>query len=558
MSQSNNTHGPVDAAATALLEVRNLTIELPASGDRRHAVEGLSFDVRENEIVCLVGESGSGKSMTAHGILGLLPHRVNIDPASSIRCDGTELTRLDAHGMRQWRGGRIGMVFQEPMSALNPLQRIGRQVQEALVLHEPGIGSEGAQARVLDALAAVGLPDPAQAARAYPFQLSGGQRQRVMIAMAIINGPRLLLADEPTTALDVTTQKQILELVKRMQAERRMGILFITHDIGVVADIADHVVVMRHGKLVEAGRRDDVLLRPREAYTRALVDSLPGRKPLHQPLAAARAQPLLRVEALNKTFVSGGGWFSKPRRVVAAQDLALDVEQGRTLAVVGESGSGKSTLGRMILRLIEPDRGRILFDGRDVLSLDAAGRAAYRKDVQIIFQDPFASLNPRQKVGQAISRGPIVHGTSPQEARRQAAALLERVGLNASAANRFPHEFSGGQRQRIAIARALALKPRLLIADEAVSALDVSIQAQILALLAELKKEFGLTMMFITHDLRVAGEIADEVIVMSRGRIVERGTPRDVLGQPRDAYTRQLVDSIAGASFLGRLAAAAA
>ncbi len=556
MSQANDMQAHTQAAQ-ALLEVRDLNIALPASGDRRFAVEGLGFDVRENEIVCLVGESGSGKSMTAHAILGLLPPRVAIDPASAIRCDGVDLTRLDEARMRQWRGGRIGMVFQEPMSALNPLQRVGAQVREALLLHEPGVAPGAAQQRVIDALASVGLPDPPQVCRAYPFQLSGGQRQRVMIAMAIINGPRLLLADEPTTALDVTTQKQILELIKRMQAERRMGILFITHDIGVVADIADQVVVMRHGKVVEAGPRDDVLLRPREAYTRALVDALPGRKPLQPPPAAEPAQPLLRVEGLCKTFVSGGGLFSKARRVVAAQDLALDVQPGRTLAVVGESGSGKSTLGRMIMRLVEPDQGRILFEGRDIVGLAPAELAAYRKDAQIVFQDPFASLNPRQKVGEAIARGPIIHGTDPREARRQAAALLERVGLSAGAASRFPHEFSGGQRQRISIARALALKPRLLIADEAVSALDVSIQAQILRLLAELKQEFGLTMMFITHDLRVAGEIADEVIVMSRGRIVERGLPGQVLGQPRDPYTRQLVESIAGASFLGGLAQAA-
>lgn len=537
------------------LEIQQLSIRLPASGDRRMAVEDLALSIRDDEIVCLVGESGSGKSMTAHAILGLLPPRVSIDPDSRIRCDGTDLAKLSASEMRKWRGKRIGMVFQEPMSALNPLQKIGRQVREMLVLHDRSLPSAQAHDKVLRSLESVGLPDPAQICRAYPFQLSGGQRQRVMIAMALINKPRLLLADEPTTALDVTTQKQILDLIKRLQAERKMGILFITHDIGVVADIADRIVVMRHGRIVESGTRDDVLLRPKEDYTRALVDALPGKK-VRKPADDALQQPvLLSVRGLRKTFTSGGGWFSKARTVHAAQDIDLDIIEGRTVAVVGESGSGKSTLGRMVTRLIDPDAGQILFDGNDIVTLGKRDLARYRKEVQIIFQDPFASLNPRQKVGETIARGPIIHGVPPRQARRQAEGLLERVGLGASVATRYPHEFSGGQRQRISIARALALNPRLLIADEAVSALDVSIQAQILNLLDELKRELNLTMMFITHDLRVAAEIADEVVVMCRGRIVERGTPYDVLETPRDSYTRQLVDSIAGTSFLGRLAA---
>jgi peptide/nickel transport system ATP-binding protein len=545
-------------AARPLLEINHLNIALPASGDRRMAVEDFSLQVRENEIVCLVGESGSGKSMTAHAILGLLPPRVRIDPNSEIHCEGTNLTGLAPSRMREWRGGRIGMVFQEPMSALNPLQRIGPQVREMLDLHDRTLTTAQKHQKVVQALTDVGLPDPEQVCRAYPFQLSGGQRQRVMIALALINRPSLLLADEPTTALDVTTQKQILDLIRQLQSERQMGILFITHDIGVVADIADRVVVMRHGRIVEAGSRDEVLLHPREPYTRALVDAMPGKSVREAPGEAdqEQRQPLLSVRGLKKTFVSSSGLFQPSRKVVAAQGFDFDVHQGQTLAVVGESGSGKSTLGRMIMRLIEPDEGQIVFDGVDVLA--GHGQQAlkqYRKDVQIVFQDPFASLNPRQKVGDAIARGPMAHGVEAAEARRQAEALLERVGLGAHVARRFPHEFSGGQRQRISIARALALHPRLLIADEAVSALDVSIQAQILKLLADLKEEMGLTMIFITHDLRVAGEIADEVIVMSKGHIVERGAPKDVLENPRDAYTRQLVESIAGTSLLGRLAA---
>ncbi len=388
------------AAARPLLEINHLNIALPASGDRRMAVEDFSLQVRENEIVCLVGESGSGKSMTAHAILGLLPPRVRIDPNSEIHCEGTNLAGLSPSGMREWRGGRIGMVFQEPMSALNPLQRIGPQVREMLDLHDRTLSTAQKQEKVVQALAAVGLPDPEQVCRAYPFQLSGGQRQRVMIALALINRPSLLLADEPTTALDVTTQKQILDFIRQLQSERQMGILFITHDIGVVADIADRVVVMRHGRIVEAGSRDDVLLHPRESYTRALIDAMPGKSMSQEqgdPVQEQR-QPLLSVRGLKKTFVSSSGLFQPSRKVVAAQGFDFDVHQGQTLAVVGESGSGKSTLGRMVMRLIEPDEGQIVFDGVNVLA--GHGQQAlkqYRKDVQIVFQDPFASLNPVRK-----------------------------------------------------------------------------------------------------------------------------------------------------------------
>jgi peptide/nickel transport system ATP-binding protein len=541
---------PAAAPAAPLLSIRDLSIVLPASGDRGHAVERLSLDIAENEIVCLVGESGSGKSMTAHAILGLLPPRVSIDPQSSISLQGTELTRLAPQEIRRWRGERISMVFQEPMSALNPLQRVGVQVAEALLLHNAaGLAASAIDERCLAMIDAVGLPDPRQIARSYPFQLSGGQRQRVMIAMALLNNPRLLLADEPTTALDVTTQRQILDLIQSLQSQRRMGVLFITHDFGVVADIADRVVVMRHGKVVEHGSRDEVLRNPRHDYTRALIDAVPGRHARATSRVEAPAEPLLKIENLQKTFVTKARMFAPPRRVVAADRIALDIHEGETLSVVGESGSGKSTLGRMVMRLIEPDAGTIHFAGRSILGQDAAGLREYRRQVQIIFQDPFASLNPRQKIGEAIARGPMVFGTPRAEALKAAAALLERVGLSPSAADRFPHEFSGGQRQRISIARALALKPRLLIADEAVSALDVSIQAQILALLRELKTELGLTMMFITHDLRVAAEISNAVVVMRKGQIVERGAPAQLFGNPQHEYTRQLLAAMPGLHF---------
>jgi peptide/nickel transport system ATP-binding protein len=533
-----------------LLSIQDLSIVLPSSGDRAHAVERLSLDIAENEIVCLVGESGSGKSMTAHAILGLLPPRVTIDARSRVALEGTDLTKLDDTAMRKLRGERISMVFQEPMSALNPLQRIGAQVAEALQLHNTaGLSATAIEERCIAIVDAVGLPSPRQIVRSYPFQLSGGQRQRVMIAMALLNNPRLLLADEPTTALDVTTQRQILDLVQKLQAERKMGVLFITHDFGVVADIADRVVVMRHGRVVEQGTRDAVLRHPQHEYTQALIAAVPGRHARSTALSGKTIEPLLKIEQLKKTFVSKSGLFSPPRTVVAADGIDLAIQDGETVSVVGESGSGKSTLGRMVMRLIEPDSGTITFAGQPVLGQDAAALRAYRKDVQIIFQDPFASLNPRQKVGDAIARGPMIYGASRTDALKAAAALLERVGLGASAVNRFPHEFSGGQRQRISIARALALKPRLLIADEAVSALDVSIQSQVLALLAELKAELGLTMMFITHDLRVAAEISNSVVVMQKGRIVERGAPGQLFANPQHAYTRTLLGAMPGLEF---------
>ena len=544
-------------ATAPLLSIQGLSIVLPSSGDRNYAVDRLSLDIAENEIVCLVGESGSGKSMTAHAILGLLPPRVGIDKNSRILLDGTDLTGLAPPQMRKLRGERISMVFQEPMSALNPLQRIGAQVAEALQLHNAEhLGAAAIEERCIAIIDAVGLPSPRQIVRSYPFQLSGGQRQRVMIAMALLNNPRLLLADEPTTALDVTTQRQILDLIQKLQAERRMGVLFITHDFGVVADIADRVVVMRHGRVVEEGTRDAILRNPQHEYTRALIAAVPGRQARSTARPAAQAEPLLKIEQLKKTFVSKAGLFAPPRTVVAADGIDLAIEEGETVSVVGESGSGKSTLGRMVMRLIEPDSGRITFAGKPVLGQDAAALRDYRRQVQIIFQDPFASLNPRQKVGDAIARGPMIYGTPRAEALKAAAALLDRVGLGASAIDRFPHEFSGGQRQRISIARALALKPRLLIADEAVSALDVSIQAQVLALLAELKAELNLAMMFITHDLRVAAEISNSVVVMQRGQIVERGAPGQLFSNPQHAYTRTLLAAMPGLDFFEhRLAA---
>jgi len=538
------------AMETPVLSVEGLSIALPKGGDRPYAVEDVSFAIGRNQVVCLVGESGSGKSMIAHAILSLLPKGVTVQ-AGAARVGGQDVTRLTGRELRRLRGGDAAMIFQEPLSSLNPLKRVGRQIEETILVHQnPAPSAAEVAARVQELLIQVGLPNPPVLANSYPFELSGGQRQRVMIAMAMANRPALLVADEPTTALDVTTQRQILHLIDDLRRDRGMGVLMITHDFGVVADIADHVVVMQHGRVVEQGPVEDILRNPQADYTRQLIDAVPQAN-----VAGAQdrrqAPPQLVVEGLRKTFLVKRGWLQPPRRVVAADGVSLTLHEGETLAVVGESGSGKSTLGRMIMRLTEPDDGAIRLNGQDLRQLKGEALRQARRGLQIIFQDPFASLDPRQKVGDAIARGPMAYGTPRAQAMDQARALLARVGLTKIAADRYPHEFSGGQRQRICIARALALSPKVLIADEAVSALDVSIQAQVLELLAELRREMQLAMIFITHDLRIAAEIADRVIVMQKGRIVEEGPTRALFENPREAYTRELLNAIPGRRFFG-------
>ncbi|CAO3434795.1 ABC transporter ATP-binding protein [Azospirillum argentinense] len=528
---------------TPLLDVRNLTIDLPRGADRPHAVQDLTFTLEPGEILCVVGESGSGKSMTAHAVLGLLPKAVKVS-SGEIRHQGTNVFSLPERDQRSLRGGRIAMIFQEPMTALNPLMRVGDQIDEVLRYHTT-LDRAARRARVVELLASVGLPEPDHLRRSYPFRLSGGQRQRVMIAMALAVEPDILIADEPTTALDVTTQKQILELIQDIQAKRRMGVMFITHDFGVVAEIAHRVAVMQRGQIVEIGTAEEVLNHPRHPYTRQLIAAVPHLIEHREDFTRAR-QPVLTAEKVCKTFHIGGGFFTPGRKVVAGDDLSLTIHQGETVGLVGESGSGKSTLGRSIVGLIKPDSGRILFEGVDLLSLSRPAFRPYRRHVQMVFQDPYASLNPRHTVGDIITQGPVAFGEDRHKALEKAKALLKLVGLDASAAERFPHEFSGGQRQRISIARALALEPKLLIADEPVSALDVSVQAQVLDLLEDLRHRLNLSMLFITHDLRIAAQICDTIAVMQKGRIVEIGPAKEVFGNPQHSYTRTLLDAIPG------------
>jgi peptide/nickel transport system ATP-binding protein len=524
-----------------LLSVRGLTIDLPPGSDRPHAVENIDFDLHANEILCLVGESGSGKSLTAAAVMGLLPQPSVKPSAGELTFEGRNLLSLSEGEWRQLRGRRLGMIFQEPMTALNPVMRVSDQILEVLQAH----GEPGGMDRVMELLNAVNLPDPERLRAAYPHHLSGGQRQRVMIAMALALRPTILIADEPTTALDVTTQAQILALIRQLQSERQMGVLFITHDFGVVAEIADKVAVMQHGRIVELGSKHQVLEAPRHDYTKRLIAAVPTLDPPdRRPLD--RAPTVLSVKGLGKTYKTAGGLFRPKRIVDAAKNVTLSIRKGETLGLVGESGSGKTTVGRCIIRLIDSDKGRIDFHGVDLNAFKGSALKPYRKRVQMIFQDPFASLNPRHKVGDIIAAGPIAFGTPPADAMKRAQDLLQLVDLDPVVVDRYPHEFSGGQRQRIGIARALALQPELLIADEPVSALDVSVQAQVLDLLADIKLRLNLSMLFITHDLRVAAQVCDRVAVMYQGEIVEQGSTGELFRHPTHPYTRKLLDAIPG------------
>jgi peptide/nickel transport system ATP-binding protein len=530
-----------------LLSVEGLTVPLPG-GARHHALSRVDLLLNGGEILCVVGESGSGKSMCANAVMGLLPEPLKAS-AGRIVFEGRDLLALDELGLRKLRGASIGMIFQEPLSALNPVMRVGAQVAEVYRVHGHRDAAAVGQ-KVLLQLERVGLPDPMSLAQAYPFQLSGGQRQRVMIAMALALEPKILIADEPTTALDVTTQSQILSLIRSLQRTTGMGVLFITHDFGVVAEIADRVAVMEHGVVVETGTADQVLNAPQHAYTRRLIAAVPRRRDPAQAVASVKDQtppaPVLEVQGLHKHYVTRGGWRT-PRRVVqAVGGVDFSVARGETLGIVGESGSRKSTIGKCLLKLVAIDSGRILFEGRDIAPLSARAFRPLRREIQMVFQDPYASLNPRQTAGRIISDRPVASGATRAQAQARARELLSLVGLDDGAFDRYPNQFSGGQRQRIGIARALALDPKVLVADEAVSALDVSVQAQVLALLRELQQRLRLALVFITHDLRVAAQICDTVLVMHQGRVVERGSPRQIFEDPQHAYTQALIAAVPG------------
>ena len=525
----------------ALLAIKNLTIALPPGADRPLAVEEVSLEVKPKEIVCIVGESGSGKSLTAHAVMGLLPRGVAVT-GGSILFDGADLLREPPDALRRRRGRDIAMIFQDPMAALNPVLAIGRQVTEQIRSHR-AISEGAALKQAADILAEMGLKDVTGLLKAYPHQLSGGQRQRVMIAMALSLGPRLLIADEPTTALDVTTQAQILKLIRRLQAEREMSVLFITHDFGVVADMADKVVVMRHGRVVESGATSAVLGEPAHSYTRALIAAVPkGERYLPAPADSA---PLVAVKNLTKRF-RRGGLFSRAPQVTAVDGVSLTLRRGETLGVVGESGSGKSTLARCVIRLLDPDGGEVLLEQADIAHMKEKSLRPLRRRIQMVFQDPFSSLNPRETVADILIAGPRSFGEDVGEARARAAEMLRLVGLNPQTMHRFPHEFSGGQRQRIGLARALMLKPDVLISDEPVSALDVTVQAQVLKLLDEVRQQMNLAMLFITHDMRVAAEVCHRVMVMRQGKVVEEGPTRDIFTAPASDYTRALLAAIPG------------
>ena len=525
------------------LAINNLIVSLGKSPDAPRIIGGVSLEVQERETLCLVGESGSGKSVTSLAVMGLLPKGTLAATGGRIKLAGEELVGASDRRLRQLRATTMAMIFQEPMTALNPVVPVGRQIDEVLRTHTR-LDARARRQRILDMMEQVRLPDPMRIFASYPHRLSGGQRQRIMIAMALVLEPKLLIADEPTTALDVTTQKQILALIRELQRDHGTAVLFITHDMGVVAEIADRVAVMREGKLVETGPLQDILRRPKQDYTRNLLSSVPSLVP-RAPRRGEREPIVLETNALSKIYREGS-MFRSSREVAAAQDVTLKLRKGRTLGIVGESGSGKSTVARCIVRLIDPTSGSVHLGDREISGLSRSLLQPYRKKIQIVFQDPYRSLNPRITIGETIAEGPINFGMTHSDALTKARELLELVGLPPDSITRCPHQFSGGQRQRIAIARALALDPDVMVADEAVSALDVSVQAQVLELLGEIQARLGIAILFITHDLRVAAQICDDVAVMQQGRIVEQGPAAQVLTKPQQAYTRALLDAAPG------------
>ena len=563
----------------ALLQIKNLKISFLRDGEWNEAVHGVSFEVPKGKTLGIVGESGSGKSVSNLAVMRLLNEKQSKISADEITLDGKDILNLTENQMHDIRGKRIAMIFQEPMTSLNPVFQCGFQVTEAIMAHEK-VTKEEAKARVISLFKKVMLPRPEAIYKSYPHELSGGQKQRVMIAMALACNPELLIADEPTTALDVTVQKEILKLLKHLQKGDGLSMIFISHDLGVVSEVSDYILVMHDGKVVEFGESQEILNNPRDPYTKGLLACRPPidyrlkRLPIvkeflddtwkedvdfKQQLIVTQEErnkhleqlysqePILKIEHLKTWFPLKKGVFNRVYdHVKAVDDVSFDVYPGETLGLVGESGCGKTTLGRSILRLVEPSEGKIIFEGKDVMSLSGNELREYRKRAQIVFQDPYSSLNPKMRIGDAIAEPMLVHGLEPDAKKRRdkVCELLTEVGLQPEHYQRYPHEFSGGQRQRICIARALAVHPKLIICDESVSALDVSVQAQVLNLLNRLKKDFGFTYIFISHDLSVVRFMSDRILVMYNGRPVELGDADEIFNNPKNEYTKKLINAI--------------
>ncbi|MDF2462469.1 MAG: Oligopeptide transport system permease protein OppB [Ramlibacter sp.] len=525
-----------------VLTIENLSVRLAGSNPARHVVQNVGFDIKPGETLCVVGESGSGKSVSALSVMGLLPKDGLVASSGRILVEGEDVLAASPQRLRALRATRMAMIFQEPMTALNPVVTVGRQIDEVLCIHT-GLSSAERREKVLEMLDSVHLPNVKRIYNAYPHELSGGQRQRIVISIALILKPKLLIADEPTTALDVTTQKQILLLIRELQEQLNTAVMFITHDFGVVAEIADRIVVMNQGRVVEIGQRADILARPTQAYTRMLVSSVPSLIPVKRQ--AHQGEIVLDISKLNKVYTKRR-LLGQNNTVAAAQDVELSVRRGEIVGVVGESGSGKSTVARCVVRLIEASSGAVRIGGTDITQAAKSDLRSLRQRIQIVFQDPYRSLNPRMRVGDSIIEGLVNYGTPRERALEKARELLRVVRLDADALQRYPHQFSGGQRQRICIARALALEPDILVADEAVSALDVSVQAQVLSLLDDIRESTGIAVLFITHDLRVAAQICNTIVVMQKGRVVESGPAEEVLTAPQQDYTRALIDAAPG------------
>ena len=525
--------------SNSILKIKDLSITLPKNADRQFAVEDVNLEVHKGEILCVVGESGSGKSVMTSAILNEVPGSLNIT-SGTIEFDNQDILKLPQKELNELRGARISMIYQEPMAALNPSIRVGKQVDEVFALHRPEIKATDRKAETLKLLEQMKLPTPERIYSSYAHQVSGGQCQRIVIAMALACNPDILIADEPTTALDVTTQAEILRLISDLKEIYNNTIIFITHDFGVVADIADRIVVMCQGKIIEEGQKEDILMKPKEPYTQLLVDAMPLLETTRTPDQSRTDEPSVEVSKLHKIYKTRGG------QVHALNDASFVLRNGETLGVVGESGSGKSTLAKTLIRLEEPTSGSVNIRQENFLSLSGADLISSRQKIQMIFQDPFGSLNPSQTVGFMLMRSLELQGEDPVEAKARSLKLLQQVGLGDQAFNRKPRNFSGGQRQRIGIARALSMGPDVVVADECVSALDLSVQKQVLLLLNDLQSTYKMAIIFITHDLRVAAQVSDYITVMEKGKMVEFGTADDVFNRPKHDYTKRLLDAAPG------------